>query len=92
MRSGTRTYNSRENEFMGKAFNKILSDMSYSQLRAYEYKLWLAAVKDYGSEAKLRAAYKKKGIKGRFAIYIKPTVFNHGNRYLIHHFLRYTSG
>ena len=63
MRSGTRTYNAREDEFMGKAFNKVLNDMSYSQLRAYEYKLWLAAVKDYGSEEKLREAFRKKGIK-----------------------------
>jgi len=63
MRSGARTYNAAEDEFMGKALNKVLSDMSYSQLRAYEYNLWLAAVKDYGSEEKLREAFSKKGIK-----------------------------
>ena len=63
MRSGTRSYNAREDEFIQNVYKKTLNDMSYSELRAYQYKLWLSAVESYGSEAKLREAYKKKGIK-----------------------------
>jgi hypothetical protein len=59
LRSGARTYNASEREFMEKALMKTLNDMSYSELRAYQYKLYLDAVKAYGSEKKLREAYKK---------------------------------
>ena len=41
MRSGTRSYNAREDEFIQNVYKKTLNDMSYSELRAYQYKLWL---------------------------------------------------
>ena len=59
IRSGARTYNAVEDDFMEQALLKQLNDMTYSELRAYQYKLYLDAVKVYGSEAKLKEAYKK---------------------------------
>jgi hypothetical protein len=57
------TTQDREGKFMRDAQQKVLNDMSYPELQAYRYRLWLQLVKAYGSEKALMDAYKKKGIK-----------------------------
>jgi hypothetical protein len=57
-----KSYNYKRDKFIEDAQRKVLSDMSYAELQAYHYKLWLKLAKAYGSEKKLIEAYKKKGI------------------------------